>query len=84
MIRYELPKRWIRYDASAVMAALVEEMCIRDRYRLGHREVLSFFWFGQRGHGVGGARRAKCHALRQLPFYQHGKEHDRRLTRGKN
>jgi Fic family protein len=24
MIRYELPKRWIRYDASAVMAALVE------------------------------------------------------------
>jgi hypothetical protein len=24
MIRYELPKRWILYDASAVMAALVE------------------------------------------------------------
>ena len=24
MIRYELPRRWIRYDASAVMAALVE------------------------------------------------------------
>jgi len=24
MIRYELPKRWILYDAGAVMAALVE------------------------------------------------------------
>jgi len=24
MIRYELPKRWILYDANAVMAALVE------------------------------------------------------------
>ena len=24
MIRYELPKRWILYDANAIMAALVE------------------------------------------------------------
>jgi hypothetical protein len=24
MIRYELPKRWIFYDANAVMSALVE------------------------------------------------------------
>jgi hypothetical protein len=26
MIRYELPKRWILYDTSAVMTALVDRM----------------------------------------------------------